>query len=185
MKKPNTVIIGSTSRIKEAAVRRALRDLGIEAEVRALETSSGMKAQPFGIHEAMTGARNRVDAHRNEDTPDTTWFVGIENAVIGFAPRDGAFDVAAICVAVGGQGPIRRGFSPTVEMPNSCIEEAGQRGFSTTTVGEVIAERLEQCDPLDPHATITGGAQSREDSLVAGLLPIFGLILSEAFARLD
>lgn len=184
MQKPNTVIIGSTSRIKEAAVRRALRELGIEAEVRGLATSSGMKAQPFGIHEAMTGARNRADAHRNEDAPDTTWFVGIENAIVFFAPRDGAFDVAAICVAIGGRGPVRRGFSPTVEMPISCVEEAGHRGLSTTTVGEVIAERLES-DPQDPHATLTGSAQSREDSLVAGLLPIFGLALSEAFARLD
>ncbi|MEK7172587.1 MAG: hypothetical protein AAB740_01245, partial [Patescibacteria group bacterium] len=59
--------------------------------------------------------------------------------------------------------------TPGVIFPEDCVAIAKERGFVTTTVGSIIAEKLGG-DPTDPHSTLTKGAVSRVQTLVAGLI---------------
>jgi hypothetical protein len=65
-----------------------------------------------------------------------------------------------------------------LQLPSDLVDEARNRGFRTTTVGEIISERFTngRGDKTDPHTILTNGRVSRRqyltDALVDGLREI-------------
>jgi non-canonical (house-cleaning) NTP pyrophosphatase len=154
------IILGSTSKHKIEAVRRACMEVDFLAEVFGIVTESGQNAQPVGYDETYAGASARATQAKERD--QGTVAIGIES---GIFPRDGKwFDIAIVVVLVPGcPEPIVVESEP-FEFPEDCVSEARKRGVETTTVGDVLAERF-GCDPTDPHAFLSEGRVKRSDLL--------------------
>ena len=160
------VIVGSRSKIKVAAVQRALANLGIAANVLGFETDSGLDPQPEGLDVGYAGALYRAESLCGKvNMPDAEQvYVGIENFVEGYLI---AIDIACIVVIdVNGEKIVTT--SSGVCFPTEYVEQARAIGFYKTTVGKVISEALGG-DNADSHSTLTKGAVTREDTLVAAL----------------
>lgn len=63
------------------------------------------------------------------------------------------------------------GRTDSILFPSECVEIARERGFKTTTVGSVIAEKY-GCDPKDPHSYLTKGSHSRGGIIQRALMGI-------------
>jgi inosine/xanthosine triphosphatase len=74
------VRVGSQSGPKIAAVRDAFAAYVPDVEVRGVEVSSGVSAQPVGFEEIVCGARNRAAAARDDANCDLG--VGIEDGLV-------------------------------------------------------------------------------------------------------
>jgi adenine phosphoribosyltransferase len=151
--------------IKLAAIREALAEIGLEAELLPVSTASGVPEQPFG-DETVEGALNRALAA--QATHPGTWAIGIENGVFdaGVSWRD-----YGVIQLVSPEGKRRSMFTDPVTLLVRDVEEAKVRGFATTTVGSVMAEQL-GCDPMDPHAYLSRGAKTRKDYLREALVTL-------------
>jgi len=161
---PGLIVNGGHSDVKIAAITGAksyfalLSEhalVGADAPSLVREQPEIVRVLPDGTieHEALTGARNRAHGAK-KSRPDGTIFVGIESAVmdIGFI-----VDVAVIVVL---DGDVEfHATSTGVAFPREDYDVARARGFDTTTVGKVIAERL-KTDPTDPHYRLTGWRRS-------------------------
>jgi non-canonical (house-cleaning) NTP pyrophosphatase len=157
------IALGSANPIKLEAVREAIAALGLSTEIVAIDAPSGVNAQPVG-EETLVGARHRA-AEALRLCPQATHALGIEN---GLFSEDGVWHDAAMVVLLTPKGQETSFHSPSVIVPNDCVEEARIRGFATTTVGTVIAERFGG-NPSDPHTTLTGGKTNRKDLLITAL----------------
>ncbi len=160
------IIVGSTSKQKIDAVTKACRELGITATVTGTKTRSGQNEQPVGYYETLSGAITRARGAQ-EEFPDTV-AIGIESGIFDISSVSPVTVDKAVIVIILPDGQQIITTSPGVVFPQECIEIAAERGFETTTVGSVIAEKLGG-DPADPHATLTKGKVTREMTLVAAL----------------
>lgn len=166
------VVLGSTNAYKLDAVRKACERLGMKASVSGVKTSSGQNAQPVGFEETFNGALTRARlAMRDVDMIP----IGIENGIFRFNGEIPiSIDLAIIVLITSGMSDVRRivTTSAGIVFPEDCVEIAESRGFESTTVGSVIAEKFGG-DPADPHSILTNGKVSRAmiltDALVAAL----------------
>ncbi len=149
------------SHIKRGAVHEALLALRASTRVAAVEVASKQDAQPFGFAAISAGAHERARAAVGGHSGDV-WGIGIESGIV-FAEGCGYYDVAVV-VAVTPDGRSANAVSAGIPFPTEDVNEARRRGFATTTVGDVIAERLGG-SPQNPHSTLTGGRVSRQDTL--------------------
>lgn len=150
-----TFSLGSTSRLKVAAVRQALGELGIHAEVHAIPVSSGAPAQPVGVQTAI-GAKNRA-LFAQRMSPGS-WGIGIESGVF-----DSQFhweDRAIVCLVAPNGADVWLTESEPLRLEVRDVEEARRRGFETTTVGAMLAHRTGGKSD-DPHIHYT--LQSRRE----------------------
>lgn len=163
------IVVGSTNPLKIEAVKKACRLFYVNENVtvRGIETSSGQYEQPVGFEKTYAGALTRANIARRTDS--TAIAVGIENGIIP-VDNETVFDIA-IVVVIDSDGRIITSTSSGVTLPIQDVQEARERGFKTTTVGSIMAERL-GCDPADPHSSITGGTVSREETLINALIII-------------
>ncbi len=77
--KPLVVAVGSQNPVKLAAVRAVLAEVGIAAEIGALEVPSGVPEQPVGLEQTALGAHQRARNVRQAAGAD--WGIGLEGGV--------------------------------------------------------------------------------------------------------
>ena len=162
------IVLGSTSQHKIEAVKQACQQLGLLASVVGVKAASRQNEQPVGLNETYQGAFNRAQGAQAQNPKAVA--MGIEGGI--FRTNNEklplTIDLAVIVVLT----PDNRRIvttTPGVVFPEDCLHIAQERGFATTTVGSVIAEKLGG-DPTDPHFTLTKGAVSRTQTLVDGLV---------------
>lgn len=168
MEKEIKIVLGSTSQHKIEAVEQACQQLGLIASVVGVKAASGQNEQPVGLSETFEGALSRAQGAKAQN-PDAV-AIGIEGGIFRTNNEQLplTIDLAVIVVLT----PDNRRIvatTPGVVFPEDCVAIAKERGFATTTAGSVIAEKLGG-DPTDPHSTLTKGAVSRAQTLVAGLV---------------
>lgn len=157
------IIVGTTSAIKVSAVTRACALLGIEAVVTGVKKASIQNEQPCEFTETCRGAEARAMAA--QATSPESLAIGIESGIfrIDVCPPI-TLDIAVI-VLLTADGRRIVTTSQGMLFPEVYVHEARLRGFETTTVGSIIAERLGG-NPNDPHATLTGGRVMRKATLI-------------------
>lgn len=167
------IIVGSTSEHKLGAVREACEKLGIAAEVSGIKTSSDVNEQPCGMRETILGAHTRAMNACEKLDDESVFYVGIENGIITERTRlvdaNAVIDFAAVVIIPGSGNRRVIATSAGIEFPMEDYLEAYNRGFETTTIGSIIAEKT-GCDAADPHSYLTHGKVSRKDILVQALM---------------
>lgn len=162
------IVLGSTSPQKMDALRIALKKLEIESVVLGLKTSSGQNEQPVGFDETYKGALMRAKSAKGNSTDYVS--VGIESGLFRLSEGKRFVNMdMAIIVVLTPDGRRIVTTSSGIVFPKKLVNIAYVRGFSKTTVGSVIAEKLGG-DPTDPHATLTKGKITRMDTLVDALV---------------
>ena len=164
------IVLGSTSVHKLDSVRKACKRLGMKASVSGIKTTSGQNEQPFGFKETFSGALTRAMSVRAQNPNAIS--IGIESGI--FLLDDFFIDMAVIALLTSDGYEIIT-ISGGIELPDSCVKIARERGFASTTVGSVIAEKFGG-DSENPHSTLTIGKVSRAmiltDALVIALRQI-------------
>ena len=157
--------LGSTSKHKIAAVREAFLVLGMQVNVIAEKVSSGQNEQPIGLRATFDGAfcRTLMLSVRHADIP----CIGIESGIVPIT-QGTTIDLAVVIVRMPPDGRCYVATSSGIKTPQECFKEAERRGFSTTTVGAVLAERCGG-DATDPITTLTNGTLTRVDVLATGI----------------
>lgn len=157
------IILGSTSPLKEEAVKVACMSLDLIAAITNVVVASQVSAQPVGWEETLTGARNRArGAHAH--APGAL-ALGIEN---GIRWNENHWEDFAIIVAIRPDGQEFIFKSAVLPFPTNMVEIAATRGFVTTTVGQVLAEHFGS-NPNDPHSFLTHGLRSRVSILAEAI----------------
>jgi len=164
------IVLGSVSSHKLNAVIEACKRLGMKAAVSGIKTTSGQNEQPFGFKETFSGALTRAMSVRAQNPNAIS--IGIESGI--FLLDDFFIDMAVIALLTSDGYEIIT-ISGGIELPDSCVKIARERGFASTTVGSVIAEKFGG-DSENPHSTLTIGKVSRAmiltDALVIALRQI-------------
>lgn len=161
--------IGSTSEIKQNALRRALKICGLEATVEAVEVDSGVNMQPCGDLETAQGAITRAEGART--ARPGTYAIGIENG-IHRSSNDSKWSDWAVIIMITPDGQTHRIDSQEVDIREKYVELAKSIGFDKTTVGEVLAQRYE-CKANDPHRFLSRKKTNREEILNQALIALF------------
>ncbi len=168
-----SVVVGSMSQQKLAAVREACRRLGFsKIEVIGCQTVSGVNEQPVDMAETLTGAFNRVQQARAAEPKRLIW-LGIESGIFRAPHLEVSIDLAVIAI-MRPDGRCSFATSTGLGFPEVYVSKAEAQGFATTTVGSVIAQDM-KCDSANPHAALTGGRLNRSDTLVHGIMAAFQL----------
>jgi len=156
-------LVQGASPHKIEAVRQAVGPLHQVEGIRCEYTK--VNEQPVGFAETLRGALARARAVSAHSQP-TDIAVGIESGIL----RSGGFSIdLAVVVMIHGADK-REVVSTTtgIMFPETFVLKAEALGFSTTTVGSVIAQEVD-CDGTDPHSYLTQGRVSRLDTLVQGV----------------
>lgn len=174
------IIVGSTSNIKVGAQVGASLILGLDFEIVAIDTESGVNAQPEGLIETHTGALNRATlaakfAKKSDDTHCNLYAVGIENGIECLQCI--WYDFACV-VIIDPKGNMHHAISDYVRFPTDMVEEARKLGFTHHTVGSVLHTRRGY-NPYDPHVGLTNGKRSRQRILEEVLIRAWRLALEE------
>lgn len=164
------IAIGTRSELKVRALRNALANIKIEAEVLTLKTDSGISKQPFGYTEMMVGAKNRAREAMSETSSDFT--VGIENGLVEI--EGSYFDIACIFIK-SKENDESVTFSSGISIPNWVIEEIKEKG----TEGGEITQRLSGESEKDTPKYFSGGMIKREDILSQAIQIAFAKILNK------
>ena len=165
------IVVGTTSSHKLQAVSFACENVNIDdADISGVKTSSGVNEQPVGLEETFRGAFNRADSAKKADGSKDAIYIGIESGIIsiGAFPYLSFIDLAVIVVLFGDSQRFITATSSGISFPMEYVDEAQSRGFRTTTVGSVIAEKT-GCDGTDPHWYLTQGVVSRMVTLIQAL----------------
>jgi len=153
------IALGTTSKHKVNASKAALTRAGVQAEVVAVKTGSGVPEQPFGIEQTRTGAVNRAMSALDQ-VHDADAGLGVES---GLVPVGDSFIALAIVAFVQrGQAP-RYATSTGIEFPQQDVLKS-LVSKQNTTAGDFIAMRT-GCDGTDPHEYLTGGRLRRNETL--------------------
>lgn len=147
------IVLASESKVKIAAVQRAFADTTIE--LIAVNVPSGVSEQPMN-DETLTGAYNRLAAAKAKE-PGADLYIAIEN---GLFEEEGNFmDRPVVALSNDHARPlVTKGEG--VRFPAEAVEEARQRGFDTTTVGKIMAQKGWVFDHADPHKDLIGKSRS-------------------------
>jgi non-canonical (house-cleaning) NTP pyrophosphatase len=158
------VIVGSMSALKTTVVEIAMRELGQVRTIVSVPVASGVASQPVGEDETLRGARQRAMSAKAVDS--SVCAIGIEN---GIRQVGNGWEDWAVIVLLPADGTEIIVHSDGVAVPTDIVEVARARGFSTTTVGAVLAERFGSLSD-DPHTFLTGGRVSRQELLVSAVV---------------
>lgn len=163
-------VLGSQSPLKIEAVKQALRRVGVASwwEVIGCAASSGVREQPVGFEEMLTGAKNRA-LGAQEMVPGANFYIGIESGVLRAGGVSIDFAVVVILIPTKSFVPEPLFYistSPGVTFPEAYVNEALERGW---TVGQVVARHLPYADAANPHAALTGMEIARTQTLVDGV----------------
>ena len=157
------ITVGSTSTVKLAAMLDACSRLGIAVSIGLLKTYSGQNEQPLNFSETYRGALARAE-QAQESNPDS-----LANGIFNLAPE--VFLDIAVIVAITPDGRQIVASSEGIRFPTIDVKAAAEKGFSVTTVGQTITQRLGG-DPADPHSTLTNGKRGRKDILTDAMVSV-------------
>jgi len=146
------IAVTSQNKLKIGVVRKVYSSLGYSVEVVGYSTDSGVGEQPVN-DDTLGGAQNRISDLRSR-VGGLDRIVSIENGIF----REGKqwVDRAVVVIYNPYTHKEYRGYSFGVVFPEGYVEIARQRGFDTTTVGQVMAEAGFVSDQKDPHLSIFG-----------------------------
>ncbi len=168
------VALGSTRAPKVQALKAVLRDLAAElgpAEVRAVETPSGVRETPLSRAEIMTGARNRVEALRPQ-VPDASYWVGLEGGLhVANGEPDGVWLENWACVSNGQFSYF--GCGGSIPLPEAIICEVVEHGRSLAEVIDEIAGKQDVRSREGTWGILTRGRLTREEVFRRALLNAF------------
>jgi len=157
------ITLDSSSKHKIEAVKKACVSVGIDAEFSVTKTPSGVREQPVGFEETFRGALARAKGARKADPRAVA--IGIESGIFRFGGT--TLDMAIIAILTPDGRQIIAS-SAGFEFPEEYVKIAEARGFESTTVGSVIAEKFGG-DSTDPHSALSGGKVSRSEILAEAL----------------
>jgi non-canonical (house-cleaning) NTP pyrophosphatase len=177
-----TAVIASSKRMSRIA-SRAITIYGYKAD-------SGVNEQPVGDDETVRGAWNRI-SHlmrdwRRVSRDQASILISIENGIVqtparrvvgddkSLSPLNEWLDVAWIAVQDGESGETFFTSSASTPCNSDVVAAAAAKGFDTTTVGDIMAERYPSSDTKDPHFVLTGGVTRRSDILEEALIIALG-----------
>lgn len=165
-----SIVVGTLSELKLAAVRQACAAQGLVAEVTGVEVESNVPQQPVGFIMTGQGALHRAERARRRRSGG--FAVGIESGII--EQLNSWADLAVIRLILSGQSSSTHiFFTDSVDVPADVVEEVLRRGIGQVTIGQVLAERHpNKCDPADPHSFLTKGQHPRQEILARGLRPL-------------
>lgn len=144
--------VTSQNKLKVDAVKKAYSFIGDSLEVLGYEADSGVGEQPVG-EQTLQGARNRIsDIKSKIDGLDR--IISIENGI--FEENGKWLDKAVIVVYNPHDDKEHVAYSEPVIFPTKYVETARQKGFNTTTVGQVMQDEGFVENRKDPHLTISG-----------------------------
>jgi inosine/xanthosine triphosphatase len=156
------IALGSMSELKLDAVKEACNLLSLGYDIYGTETNSKQNEQPVGFEETYSGALTRAKAAQSLYPEDIA--IGIES---GIFRSKVTLDFAVIVVLTPtGQQIVTT--SEGVMFPEFFVKIAEEMGFESTTVGSVIADKL-NCNSADPHSVVTAGRVSRKTTLANAL----------------
>ena len=173
------IFVASTSSHKVAAAREAAQEAypeeGCIVEGRA--SASGVNEQPIGNDETLRGALNRLANLRLNVMADQIHYdllVAMEGGLFSVQSDTGDqwFDCGWVVV----QDSIGRrtiAHCSGVEFPQADVAQAREKGFETTTVGSIIAQRV-GADGTDPQRYLTDGLVCRLTILRQALVAALG-----------
>jgi len=159
------VVVGSKSEHKLRAVREALDELSIKAEVEGVAARSGVNEQPEKTaerDEILEGAMNRASIFLPPNEIPTSIRIGIENGIESQFNGEVVLDFAVAALGYGGKWIFAR--SAGMQVNQWDVDEACRRGFDKHTVASVTAERT-GCDATDATPHYTGGRMTRTELL--------------------
>jgi len=165
------VLVASASVLKVRAVHEefeAVMEGASQIQCIPIKASSGINEQPVGFEETLAGAMNRMaDAKQKNEEEDIGFVVGIESGI--YVINGKCFDFGWVIIERCLDGKMVSSTTPFIEFPAEEMEEANRRGFETTTVGDIFAERNPEANTKDPHSFLTQGKTSRGKLLAQGI----------------
>lgn len=171
------IVLGSLSIVKLDALMKAREILEIGGTVFSISVPSLQNAQPSGLDEICNGAITRAWGAKN--WRPLSHGLGIESGIIH--AKQLTLEIAAIALVC----PDGRQIVTTsngLVLPEQCVFIAHDRGFKTTTVGSVIAEKFGgKID--DPHSTLTNDTLSRKLTLAIAIMTVLKQILRSEHAQ--
>ncbi len=169
------VATGNKSSIKINATVRATNAAGLDATVDRHDARSDIDAQPEGREMGQRGAENRaMTLHK---LYPNAYVVGMEDYLA--YDDDQPVNRTAVTV-IAPSGLSYDDLSMPILFDPRDVAAARARGFGTTTVGDMLAERIGS-DRADPHGPMSGHAVNREEVHTRVLTRVFKRIK----ARLD
>lgn len=171
------IFVASTSAHKLAAVREASTEVfpHDELRVKGMKAASEINEQPVGHEETVRGALNRLKNLKQViGSTRYNMLISMENGIfpVKIGDRQAWFDLGWVVVE-DANGNQCFAHSTGIEFEAQFVEQAERKGFQTTTVGSIIAERT-GADGTDPHAYLTAGKVGRSDMLQQTLKTALG-----------
>ncbi len=157
--------VGTSNRVKLAAVRKAATAIHPKAVVTAQPVESGVAPQPISLGEIVRGARNRAERCRG----GAGFGVGIESGL--FRLGGAMFNVTIATVTDGKRTAI--GGSPFLEMPREAVEMVLK---SEEELGEALARLFGIRNPAKDAGAIgvlTGGRVTRTKATELAVMMAF------------
>jgi len=174
------IVIGSESKIKINAVRKAIKAVFENHKafgIKGINVPSMVCQQPIGWEETYLGARNRAQQAIKLD-PKATLSIGIENGIF-LIPNQmpGAeefwIDQAFVVMFVKKSSKYFLASSAGLRVPTLLAKKVLQIGQNKTTIGRMIHLTIPEAPPDDPHSYLTKGKLAREDILAQTLEMLF------------
>lgn len=175
------IFLGSTSKHKLTAITEAASEVFPDEHdlvVQTFQVSSDINEQPVGLEETLQGARNRL---KNLKTiiGDARYdlLVAMENGIfpVYVDGKELWFDLGWVVLEDPTGFPIYTN-SSGIQVNTEYVEIARSRGFSTTTVGSISAERS-AAERTDPNAFLTAGHVTRTNMLKQACKVALGQLL--------
>jgi len=172
-----TVGLGTQSEIKMKAVKGAFEKVfaaPIKVSLLTCAADSGINAQPVGFPETILGATNRLKETKHQlQTSNCEYFVAIENGIVSTGEGQSWIDLAWVIVEDANKHRQFTATSVGIPFPTRFVESAKEKGFYTTTAGDVMAKEL-KCNTKDPHAHLTSNFVNREALLQQAIVAALG-----------
>lgn len=176
-----TILLGSQSPLKVQAAtnsfaREAIRlygltpsDAGAAVKVVPFKAASNVNEQPFGYHETLSGAKNRLANTKTaaaEANISADFVATIENGIIPFSTTPSTettfIDMPFVLIENLATGQQFLATGCGLPVPAEYVEEARKRGFDKGHVGMVLCEKFgSSCKPNDPHSYMTANRITR------------------------
>ncbi|MFH1705665.1 MAG: inosine/xanthosine triphosphatase [Patescibacteria group bacterium] len=165
------IVVGSTSKHKLLAVEHVFKKIfhSETIQVEGAKVLSEINEQPIGHEETIIGVLNRLDSVKNFSKNIFDYAIAIENGLfeVKINNEERWFDIAWVVVE-DSSGNKSLATSSGLEFSKNFVSETRRRGFKTTTVGSIIAEKT-GCDDSDPQLFLTNNLVSRMEMLKQAL----------------
>ncbi|MDQ5969065.1 MAG: inosine/xanthosine triphosphatase [Patescibacteria group bacterium] len=155
------IAIGTTSELKVRALKSAVVQIDLDAEIIPHKTDSGVSVQPFGYDEIILGATNRAMQCKKDLDCDIS--LSVESGLVKIG--DDYFDIACVC-AISKDGNKSFTYSAGYFVPEWMIREIKE---NKTELG-FITQRLSGDTDKDPLKYFSNNVIKREELLSQAII---------------